>query len=86
MHLLDGLNFLEVHLNSSARYHEPQKFARSHTEGTLGWVQLHLILSDGDEGLIEIINVGPYNLALDEHVININFHVSSDLIFEDFVH
>ena len=30
--------------------------------------------------------MGSLGLALDEHIIHIHLHISSDLIFEDFIH
>ena len=79
-------NFFWVGFNSSIRDHKSQKLASSYSKSALRKIEFHLILLEGDKGLLEIFNVGSRGFALDKHVVHIQLHVLSDLILEYFIY
>ena len=49
-------------------------------------IQLHLVLFEGVECLLEVVQMGKLFLTLDEHIIYVYFHIPTDLFAEHLVH
>ena len=65
--------------------HESQKFTRGDPEGALGGIQFHSVLPESCKGFLQIFDVLFSFSAFDQHVVNINLHVATDLVLEDFI-
>lgn len=59
---------------------EIEKFARHDPERTFSRIEFHVKLSEGLKCLFEVSQVVRRLLALGQHVIDINLHVSIDLV------
>ena len=85
IHLLQGLDLLRVGLNSSIGHHKFEEFIGSDSESAFSRVKLYFVLSEGGESLLQVGCMIPRPLAFNQHIVNIDFHVTADLILEDFI-
>lgn len=68
---LHSLHLFWVGFNFLVRNHKTKELPRGDAKGTLGRVNLHLVLAQGGEGFSEIVDVDPSDFTLDEHIIYI---------------
>lgn len=86
LHIQDGLDLFEIHLNPSLMHYEARELVRLDSEGALGRVQLHAMASHDPKCLEEVLLVSFGSSAFDKHVVNVNFHFLPDLPGEHLGH
>jgi hypothetical protein len=59
LQFLDGFHLLQDRINSLGRHHIAEQFSRGYTKHILFRVKHHLILTEIDEGLFEIVKQIP---------------------------
>ena len=67
------------------RTEEAEELARPDTKHALGRIELHIIPSQSCESFLEVRNVIGARKSLDQHVVDVNLHVSPDLLLEHLV-
>lgn len=85
MDLLHSSDLLKIGFHTLARDYEHKKLSRNILEGIFGWVQLYLILAESGEDLLKIINVVERDMILDQNIIHIYLHISTNMIFNDLI-
>ena len=81
----NGMDLFWVSFDPSLRDDEAREFAEGYPKGALRSIQLHTVLSERGEGLLEVVDVVSHAHAFDHHVINVSLHVLADLVGEDLI-
>ena len=85
LHIENYFDLLGVDLDASHCHHKAKKLFRRDIEDVLYRVQFHVIPPQGIKCFSQIVDMESSFLALHEYVIDVDLHISIDLIFEDFV-
>ena len=59
--------------------HESKEFSERDSGSTLVGIQLHIVLSECIEGLLQVVQMFSLVQAFHQHVIHINFYISPNL-------
>lgn len=85
LHAKNGLDLFQIWLNASSGKHESEKLVGCDTENILAWIQLYLMLMKCIEGFFHVFDVVGLFGALDEHVVNVDLHILTNLVFENLI-
>ncbi|GMH01892.1 hypothetical protein Nepgr_003731 [Nepenthes gracilis] len=85
-HVRKGLDFLWVCLDPLLGDYETQECFRGYPKDALSQIQLHLVLTEHLKRLCQITDMVASGSALNEHIVNINFHIAADLFLKYFIY
>ena len=68
------------------RDHKAQELPYVNPKSTFFWVKAHVLFAELSKDLFQVCHVLGYALRLENHVIDIDLNVSSDLMLENLVH
>ena len=66
--------------------HESQEFSSCYCECALVGVQPHVVLSEAAEYHFEVGQETSFLLGFDQHIVDVNFHQTSNELRRDLVH
>ena len=64
----------------------PRNFSRRHSKGALSWIELYVVRTKDVEYFPEVFQVIFLPSTFYQHVVNVNLDISTNLLYEHFVH